>query len=76
MTISAPVIAFAIVGGFLGKVMAREDTYQHLKIFDDVVSMISNSYVEEADMEKVMRGAMQGLADGLDPDSAYLTAAK
>ena len=37
MSISAPVIAFAIVGGFLGKVMAREDTYQHLKIFDDVV---------------------------------------
>src|SRR5258706_14969194 len=73
MTISAPVIAFAIVGGFLGRVMAREDTYQHLKIFDDVVSMISNSYVEEADMEKVMRGAMQGLAEGLDPDSAYLT---
>ena len=73
MTISAPVIAFAIVGGFLGRVMAREDTYQHLKIFDDVVSMISNSYVEEADMEKVMRGAMHGLAEGLDPDSAYLT---
>ena len=39
MSISAPVIAFAIVGGFLGKVMAREDTYQHLKIFDDVVGL-------------------------------------
>jgi hypothetical protein len=39
MSISAPVIAFAIVGGFLGKVMAREDTYQHLKIFDDVVGV-------------------------------------
>jgi carboxyl-terminal processing protease len=73
MTISAPVIAFAIIGGLLDRVMAREDTYQHLKIFDDVVSMISNSYVEEADMERVMRGAMQGLAEGLDPDSAYLT---
>jgi carboxyl-terminal processing protease len=73
MTISAPVIAFAIVGGFLGKVMAREDTYQHLKIFDDVVGLVSSNYVEEADMDKVMRGAMHGLADGLDPDSAYLT---
>ena len=29
--ISAPVIAFAIVGGFLSKVTAREDTYQHLQ---------------------------------------------
>ena len=73
MSISAPVIAFAIVGGFLGKVMAREDTYQHLKIFDDVVSLISSSYVETADIDKVMKGAMHGLAEGLDPDSAYLT---
>src|SRR5881396_1447873 len=76
MSISAPVIAFAIVGGFLGRVMAREDTYQHLKIFDDVVSLISSNYVEEADIDKVMRGAMRGLADGLDPDSAYLTVAE
>jgi carboxyl-terminal processing protease len=73
MSISAPVIAFAIVGGFLGRVMAREDTYQHLKIFDDVVNLISSNYVEDADIDRVMTGAMHGLADGLDPDSAYLT---
>jgi carboxyl-terminal processing protease len=74
MAISAPVIAFAIVGGFLGKVLAREESYQHLKIFDDVVGLISSSYVEEVDLDKVMNGAMRGLADGLDADSAYLTA--
>src|SRR5262249_32497650 len=73
MTISALVIAFAIVGGFLGKVMAREDTYPQLKIFGDVIDLISSNYVEEANIDKVMRGAMKGLADGLDPDSAYLT---
>ena len=73
MSITAPIVAFAILGGFLGRVMAREDTYQHLKIFDDVVNMIANYYVEEADMDKVMLGAMHGLADALDPDSSYLT---
>ena len=46
LSITAPVVAFAIVGGLLGTVMAREDTYQHLKIFDDVVSLISSNYVE------------------------------
>lgn len=77
MSISAPVIAFAIVGGFLGKVMAGQDApYQHLKIFDDVVTMISSQYVEEVNIDKVMFGAMHGLADGLDPDSAYLTPAQ
>src|ERR1700712_3202753 len=74
MSISATVIA--IFGGFLGRVMAREDTYQHLKIFDDVVSLISGNYVEDADIDKVMKGAMHGLADSLDPDSAYLTPAQ
>src|SRR4029077_13716653 len=74
MSISAPVIAFAIVGGFLGKVMAGQDApYQHLKIFDDVVTVIRSQYVEEVNIDKVMNGAMHGLADGLDPDSAYLT---
>src|SRR6476646_1810101 len=73
MTISAPVIAFAIVGGLLGKVIAREDTYQYLKVFDDVVSLVTSHYVEDINVDKVMKGAMHGLADGLDPDSAYLT---
>ena len=68
--ISAPVVAFAIVGGFLGRVTAREDTYQHLKIFDDVVGLITSNYVEKVDVDKVMGGAMHGLADSLDPDSA------
>jgi carboxyl-terminal processing protease len=74
LTISAPVIAFAIVGGFLGKVMARENTYQHLKVFDDVIGLITNNYVEQVNVDKVMHGAMHGLADALDADSSYLTA--
>jgi carboxyl-terminal processing protease len=74
LSISAPVIVFAIVGGFLGKVMAREDkSYQGLKMFDDVTQAITSSYVEPVNVDKVMNGAMRGLADGLDPDSAYLS---
>src|SRR5438477_519564 len=34
LSVSAPVIVFAIVGGFLGKVMAREEPYQHLRMID------------------------------------------
>ncbi len=72
--ISAPVIAFAIVGGFLGKVAAREDTYPHLRVFYDVVNLITDRYVEKTDIDKVMTGAMNGLADSLDPDSTFLSA--
>jgi carboxyl-terminal processing protease len=72
--ISAPAIVFAIVGGFLGRVTAREDTYPQLRVFNDVVNLIANRYVEKTDPDKVMNGAMHGLADSLDPDSAFLTA--
>lgn len=72
--ISAPVLAFAIVGGFLGRVNAREETFPHLRVFHDVVMLISDRYVEKTDPDKVMNGAMHGLADSLDPDSAFLTA--
>src|SRR2546428_8641724 len=73
LSISAPVIVFAIVGGFLGKVMAREEAYQNLRIFDDVTQLITNNYVESVNVDKVMNGAMRGLAEALDPDSAFLS---
>ena len=77
LAVSVPVIAFAVVGGLLGNsALAREDSYQYLRIFEDVVSLIVNNYVEEVNVDKVMHGAMHGLADGLDPDSAYLDAAQ
>jgi carboxyl-terminal processing protease len=76
LAVSLPVIAFAVVGGFLGKAMARDDSYQYLRIFEDVVTLIVNNYVEAVNVDKVMHGAMHGLADGLDPDSAYLDAAQ
>jgi carboxyl-terminal processing protease len=36
--------------------------------------LIVNNYVEDVKVDRVMDGAMRGLADGLDPDSAYLDA--
>lgn len=73
LAVSTPIIAFAIIGGYLGEAMARNDTYQHLRVFQDVISLVVNNYVEPVDVRHAMRGAMRGLADGLDPDSAYLT---
>ena len=75
--VSAPVIAFTVIGGLLGHAMARADeTYANLRVFNDVVSLIMSNYVEQPNMEGVMRGAMRGLAEGLDSDSAYLTQAQ
>ncbi|MDE3153525.1 MAG: S41 family peptidase [Acidobacteriota bacterium] len=73
LLISGPVIAFALIGGALSNASARDDSYQPLRMFQDVVSLIVSNYVEKVDVDHVMDGAMRGLADGLDSDSAYLT---
>lgn len=74
LAVSMTVVAFAVIGGFMSKAIARQESYQYLRTFEDVVSLILNNYVEEVNIDKVMHGAMHGLADGLDPDSAYLDA--
>jgi carboxyl-terminal processing protease len=48
----------------------------HLRVFEDVVSLVLHAYVEEADIEPVMDGAMRGLVDSLDAESAYLSPAE
>ena len=74
--VSLPLVAFTVVGGLLGQATAREDTYRHLRIFEDVVSLITNNYVEEVDLESVVQGALRGLAGGLDSESAFLSPAE
>lgn len=73
LAISAPIIAFTFIGGYLDQALAKDGTYQHLRVFEDVVSLVINNYVEPVDVREAMKGAMKGLADGLDPESAYLT---
>jgi len=75
LLVSTPLLAFIVYGG-MGRASSGDQTFQHLRVFEDVVSLILNNYVEDAKVDKVMEGAMRGLADGLDPDSAYLTAAE
>jgi carboxyl-terminal processing protease len=74
LLISTPLLAFVVIGAALSRASSGDDTFQHLRVFQDVVSLILNNYVEDVKVDHVMEGAMRGLADGLDPDSAYLTA--
>src|SRR5688572_19823608 len=74
LAVSIPVIVFAVIGGYLGQVMAQGDeTFRYLRVFEDVVSLVVSNYVEPVDVRKAMGGAMKGLTDGLDPESAFLT---
>ena len=72
---STPILAFVIVGGLIGQDRSSGDrAFRHLRVFDDVVNLVMSNYVEEVKVDRAMEGALRGLADGLDPDSAYLDA--
>ena len=77
IVVFSTIIAFyAIVGSFMsksGQVVARGSQYGQLQIFDEVLSHIIRDYVDQPDLEKVRIGSLRGLAEGLDPYSAYLT---
>ncbi|HVL67815.1 MAG TPA: S41 family peptidase [Vicinamibacterales bacterium] len=78
LLLSTPVLAFVLIGGLMGNASAdtQDDKIRTLRVFDDVVSLVMSNYVEEVKVDKAMEGALRGLADGLDADSAYLTPAQ
>jgi carboxyl-terminal processing protease len=73
--VSTPLAAFLVVGGLLGASTVQKGV-PHLKVFEDVVALIVNAYVEDVNVDKIFDGAMRGLADGLDSSSGYLTPAE
>jgi carboxyl-terminal processing protease len=73
LAVSTPLVAFVLVGGLLGASRtAEQQGLEPLKVFLDVQQLIRSAYVEPVNIDKVMDGAMRGLADGLDPTSSFL----
>ena len=73
LTLTLPVMIYTLVGSVLGRVVAQEGAYRHLRIFEEVVALVTSNYVEQVDADRIMQGALWGLAEGLDPESSYLT---
>ncbi|MBF0341310.1 MAG: PDZ domain-containing protein [Magnetococcales bacterium] len=48
-------------------------TYEKLRVFSDVFSLIKQNYVEEVDEKSILYGAIQGMLKTLDPHSSFLT---
>lgn len=71
---SALVVAYAVVGGMMEKVSARDEVYRGLAIFTDVISKVKEEYVETPDMDKATKGALHGMMEALDPYSSFLDA--
>ncbi len=65
--------AYIAMGTLLGRVFG-DTTYGQLSIFNEVVRVVIESYVEPVNLERTMAGANLGLTEALDGDSSYLGA--
>lgn len=49
-----------------------DNTYRQLEIFARVLSHVQNNYVDEVDEQALIRGAIRGMLDTLDPHTQYI----
>lgn len=67
-TSAAALVVFS-TGGASGLAATR---YQDLSLFAGVLKLVRENYVEEVDESKLVRGAVRGMLQDLDPHSSYL----
>ena len=71
---SLSIMVFGYVAA--GYLLARtndDKTYKVLTVYSEVLEHIQRDYVEEPNMRAVTAGALHGLLDSLDSESAYLS---
>jgi carboxyl-terminal processing protease len=52
---------------------SNSDIYKQLDLFGDVLERVRSDYVEKPDDQKLIESAINGMLNGLDPHSAYLS---
>lgn len=70
---STLLVGYVAVGSLLGRVFG-DTTYGQLAVFNEVVRLVLDAYVEPVNIDRAMTGARIGLTDALDGDSSYLDA--
>jgi carboxyl-terminal processing protease len=66
------VLTLSLGGTSASKAVDPATTYEHLKLFTDVLAIIQNQYVDETEPREVLYGAIRGMLKTLDPHSSFL----
>ncbi len=52
--------------------VAAVDSYEKLKVFSEILSLLEANYVEKLDTNELINGAIRGMLKTLDPHTSYL----
>ena len=71
------ILVVAFMGVVIGRlsmesVRAEGESYEELRTFTEVLSLIKKNYVEEVDDKKIIYGAIKGMLNTLDPHSSFM----
>ena len=73
VVLATAVVFWTVGAGFLKDLSASNDeTYKGLKLFTDVLEIVTEKYVDEVDTNELIEKAIQGMVHSLDPHSSLL----
>jgi carboxyl-terminal processing protease len=72
VSLSVLVIAYVATGYVMGR-SSDDKAFRALTVYNEVLDKIQTQYVDDPNMHQVTSGALHGLLDSLDPQSAYLS---
>ena len=58
---------------FHNSLLAKNDLYEKIDLFGEVIENIKKDYVDDVDQSKMMDSAINGVLQSLDPYSAYMS---
>ena len=70
--IAGTLVLLVLTGGVQRGTTAVEDTYEKLKIFTEVLSLVQSNYVDEVNSKDLIYGAVKGMLETLDPHSSFM----
>ncbi len=75
--IISSIITLAVVGIFIGRWglgnVNAQSSYEELRIFTEVTTLIKKNYVDDVNVKDLIVGAIKGMLNTLDPHSGYMT---
>ena len=66
------VLTLSLGGSVASKSADQSETYEQLKLFTEVLSIVQNQYVDQVPPKDLIYNAIKGTLRGLDPHSSFL----
>jgi len=67
------ILIILIISSLMSSTSAKENLYEKIDLFGEVIENINKDYVDDVDQGKMMDSAINGVLQSLDPYSAYMS---